>query len=179
MPRFHFGLLGGAIGLFSALVIPSFGSIIGWHTALPGFLLGLVVIWLRGKTNWWRYGLALLLCSLGYPLAFFAGFGTMLLVFKLSSSTIALVLALLLSLALSGAIGGALVAFAWSVLCWRWSSRVLIQSLWFGSVLALPFVIVPFLPMFLTIWCAGILLLASSWADQMNNGTHIQPQLQT
>ena len=181
MRRLFVGLLGGAIGLLSTLVISVYNLsefyLLTWF--LPGFLFGLALIWLRGKVSRWRRRLALLCCSLGYPLASFVGLLMALPFVQMGipeQST--LILVLIFSFTGAGAFGGGLVAFAWWILYDPWSTRVFGQSLGAGSLLAqagfLPLIIpsissanVPLL----TVWCAGMLMLVDAWTSEARAST--------
>ena len=191
MHPFYIVLLGGITGFSSDLLIYWVGSsqdslpLFLWF--LPGILLALVLIGLRGRTNWWRYALALLLCAAGYPLGYLVGLGvgfgmTMLVGYALAESFLWYVFVLVPAFIAAGAVGGALVALAWSVLYQHWSIQVLRRSLWVGGLLALTVLLpspVPFWSPFLTFWCPGMLLLANSWTRSLNNPARTQPQAQS
>lgn len=179
MHSLRVGLLGGAIGLLSALAFIFSGDDFFEPHALwllPGVLFGCSLVYLHGKTRWWRYVLTLLLCSLGYPLAFLAGFGTMLLALGFEAAWIFLLMPL--AFAVAGAIGGLVIVCAWSVLKRHGSKQIVWRSIVVGSVLAQAgflSVFLYFIPFawyysLLTVWCAGMLILVNSWT------TDLQPQ---
>ena len=188
MRQLHIGFLGGVIGLLSSYIIYVHNSSEFYTLAwlLPGALSGLALIWLRGKTNWWRRALTLLLCTLGYPLAFFAGLATAMLLTGIGLGDTASGTApfVMLVLAGVGAAGGVLVALAWSVLHGWWAARVFRQGLWVGTLLAqvgivtLPFLTFSSPSLLLPVWFAGMLILVDYWYRSANSRQSVQAHAQ-